>query len=281
MNHHEPTTLALGRESAERPPLAAPVPVLEMVDVSVGALKDPQRVVLEGVHWSVNEGDFWAIGGLHASGKSDFMALAAGLMPPLRGTFRVFGQEFQANFEEKWLEARRQLGLVFDGGQLLHHLTVAENVALPIRYHRNLSMLDAALEVEALLSLTGLIDLANHTPSSVTRNWQQRVGLARALALKPKVLLLDNPLTGLDPRDVAWWLDLLVQLSIGHPIMEGKPTTLVVSGDDLRPWKNRARQFGVLKDGKFSVVEHPAPGATPRDPLLHDLFGPPVTSQGT
>jgi putative ABC transport system ATP-binding protein len=279
MSLHNATSLVQEGETAEGPSLAAAVPVLEMVDVTVGALKDPQRVVLAGVNWAVNEGDFWAIGGLHASGKSDFMALAAGLIPPLHGTFRVFGQEFQTTFEEKWLEGRRQLGLVFDGGQLLHHLTVAENVALPLRYHRNLSMLDAALEVEALLSLTGLIALANHTPSGVTRNWQQRVGLARALALKPKVLLLDNPLTGLDPRDVSWWLDLLMQLSKGHPIMDGKPTTLVVSGDDFRPWKHRARQFGILKDGEFRVVEHPAPSATPPDPLLHDLFGSPVPTQ--
>src|SRR2546429_55018 len=80
--------------------------------------------------------------------------------------------------------------------------------------------------VQALLTLIGLDKLAGSYPGSMGRNWQQRVGLARALVLRPEALLLDNALAGLDPRDSWWWLELLAELSEGHPIMGEKPMTL-------------------------------------------------------
>jgi ABC-type transporter Mla maintaining outer membrane lipid asymmetry ATPase subunit MlaF len=106
----------------------------------------------------------------------------------------------------------------------------------------------------------------------VNRNWQQRIGLARALALKPEVLLLDNPLTGLDPRDAAWWLDIVDALAAGHPIVDGKPLTLVVTGDDLRPWQNRARQFAVLKNRQFVSLGARADLAGHTETHLQDLL---------
>ncbi len=230
---------------------SASSPALEMIDVTVTSLKDPARVVVEGVNWTVGAGDFWVIGGLHASGKSDFLALAAGIVRPTRGTYRVFGRALVGGYENELLAARLRLGLVFDGGQLLNHLTIAENIALPICYHGDCAPADAAARVEELLELTGLAPWAGETPNTISRNWQQRAGLARALALNPEVLFLDSPLTGLDPRDAAWWLEILAQLSAGHPIVSGRALTLVVSGDDFRPWQDRARQFAMLKHKQF------------------------------
>src|ERR1051326_179434 len=183
------------------PAQATTSPSLEMIDVTIGSLVDAEAVVLEHVNWKVAAGEFWAIGGLQASGKSDFMATAAGIMPPLHGVFRIFGQELGAGFRHELLPTRLRLGLVFDGGRPLNHLTVAENVALPIRYHRNLSLEEAESQTQALLEFTGLLDCADQTPGTMRRNLQQRIGLARALALKPEVLLLDGPLNGLDPRE--------------------------------------------------------------------------------
>lgn len=249
-----------------------PVLALEMIDVTVGSLKDPEWVVLKGVNWSVAAGDYWAIGGLNASGKSDFMAMAAGIMRPLAGIYRVFGRERAARFENELLEERLRIGLVFDGGQLFHHLTIAENIALPLRYHQNRAIEDVAGATAALLDLTGLTAVADENPGAISRNRQQRAGLARALSLNPEVLLLDNPLSGLDPRDVAWWLDLLDQLSAGHPIAGGRPKTLVVTGDDLRPWKERGHQFAVLKDTAFiNLGDRPALSAH-TEPLLRELL---------
>ena len=97
------------------------IPALEMRDVSVTALRDAGNVVLEGVNWTVASGDFWAVAGLLRSGKSDLMALAAGITRPARGSCRLFGRELVAGFEHERLALRLRVGLVFDGGHLLHH----------------------------------------------------------------------------------------------------------------------------------------------------------------
>jgi ABC-type transporter Mla maintaining outer membrane lipid asymmetry ATPase subunit MlaF len=257
------------------PPIQAeaePTPALQMTDVSIGSMYDPGRTVFAEVNWTVVPGEFWAIGGLHRSGKSDFMAAAAGLVRPLAGRYRVFGRDLSTGFRHELLEVRLRLGLVFDGGRLLNDLSVLENVALPLRYHRRLGEAEAARRTERLIEITGLGQWASRMPSSLGRNWQQRVGLARALALQPEILLLDSPLSGLDPRDALWWLEFLRQLSAGHAAMDGRPMTLVVSGDDLRPWKGLARRFAVLRGQRF-VPLHGEPEAIARDDLMQHLLG--------
>src|SRR5215510_10262575 len=146
---------------------AIDIPAMEMRDVTVTSIHDSSDAVLEGVNWTVAVGDFWAVAGLLRSGKSDLMALAAGITRPARGTYRLFGRELIAGFEYERLAARLHIGLVFDGGQLLHHLTLAENVALPLRYHfaHGGSELDG--RIEALIKLTGLEPWAERHPADV------------------------------------------------------------------------------------------------------------------
>src|SRR5689334_19839966 len=102
--------------SMPQKPASAGEPALEMIDVTVGSLADPNTIVLEGVNWRVAVSDYWVVGGLQASGKSDLLATAAGAMPPVHGGFRVFGQELGAGFDHEHLPTRLRLGLVFDGG---------------------------------------------------------------------------------------------------------------------------------------------------------------------
>ena len=234
-------------------PAQTGVPAIEMTGVTVGALREPDTTVAEGINWTVNTGDYWVVAGLHGSGKSDFLMLTGGLMPPCQGRYRLFGEEMPI-FEEARLKERLRLGLVFDGGQLFNQLTVAENVALPLRYHHNLSQVEAAAAVSDLLECTELTPWAESTPGTLGRGWQKRAGLARALALKPEVLLVDNPLAGLDPQHVHWWLGFLDQLSQGHSLMQGRPMTLVITTADFRPWKDHARQFAILNKRSFVVL---------------------------
>jgi len=256
----------------EMTPADSSVPALEMRDATVTSLRDAGLAVLEGVNWTVATGDFWAVAGLLRSGKSDLMALAAGITRPARGSCRLFGRELVAGFEHERLALRLRVGLVFDGGRLLHHLTLAENIALPLRYHFDDGGAAIDQRIRALVEFTGLEPWAESRPADVNRNWAQRIGLARALALKPEVLLLDSPLTGLDPRDAAWWLEMVDALAAGHPIVDGKPLTLVVTGDDLRPWRNRAKQFAVTRDRQFIALGSRAELAGHAEPLLQDLL---------
>ncbi|HUR45180.1 MAG TPA: ATP-binding cassette domain-containing protein, partial [Candidatus Saccharimonadales bacterium] len=118
--------------------------------------------------------------------------------------------------------------------------------------HRPLE--EVILRVEALLEFVDMRDRGAALPMALSRNWQQRVGLARALVLKPDILLFDTPLTGLDPRDAGWWLDIIDDLAKGHPLLDNHPATVVATADDLRPWRPRARQFGLLRNGTLLVV---------------------------
>ena len=229
-------------------------PALELKGVTVMALRDPAQSVLQDVNWTVARYDYWAVAGLLRSGKSDLMALAAGITQPAIGTYHLFGRELASGFEHEQLALRLRIGLVFDGGQLLHDLTLEDNIALPLRYHAGLSVLEINERIRALLEFTGLEPWAERRPDSINRSWQQRIGLARALALRPEVLLLDSPLTGLDPRDAAWWLETVDGLAAGHPLLGGRPLTLVVTGDDLRPWLAHARRFAVLRSGHFIPI---------------------------
>ena len=85
----------------------------------------------------------------------------------------------------------------------------------------------------------------------VSANWRSRVALARALILKPEILLLDNPLSGLGGRHRAWLQDFLDQLWKGHPWLDNRPLTLVVTTDDFGPWQSSSRRFALLHDGRF------------------------------
>jgi ABC-type transporter Mla maintaining outer membrane lipid asymmetry ATPase subunit MlaF len=253
-------------------PADTSIPALEMRDVTVTAVRNANHIVLEGVNWAVSVGDFWAVAGLLRSGKSDLMALAAGVTRPARGSCRIFGKELAAGFEREQLALRLRIGMVFDGGQLVHHLTLAENIALPLRYHFDDGGEAIDQRIRSLVEFTGLEPWAESHPAALNRNWQQRIGLARAVALKPEVLLLDNPLTGLDPRDATWWLNTLDSLAAGHPIVDGKPLTLVVTDDDLRPWRNRAKQFAILRDRQFLSLGTRADLVSHSEPLLQELL---------
>lgn len=231
----------------------APAKMIEMRGVTVTSMKSPGTSVAEGVNWIVNAGEFWVVAGPQHSGKTDFLMTAGGIMSPASGDYAFLGESMPI-FEDSRLSHRLKMGFVFDGGQLLGHLTVTENVALPLQYHRNLPTAEIEARVRELLEATGLTDWAHATPANLGQSWRQRVGLARALALQPDLLFLDSPLNGLDLRHTAWWLRFLDTLSRGHRIAGGKPLTLVVTADALRPWRKHAGRVACLAGGRLTVL---------------------------
>jgi ABC-type transporter Mla maintaining outer membrane lipid asymmetry ATPase subunit MlaF len=247
------------------------IPAIEMRGVSVAAMRDTSFIVVEDVNWSVAAGEFWVIAGQEHSGKSDLLMLAAGLMPPAAGSYKLFGND-TGNFGEAELAERLRVGFVFQGGHLFNQLTIAENVALPLQYGQNLSPGAAALEVQALLELMELAPLADVTPSNIAANWRQRAALARALILKPEVLLLDNPLSGLGARHLQWWLRFLDRLSRGHEQLGGGPMTIAATADDLRPWQNARRKFALLRDKRFIPLGSWNEIETANDPIVKELL---------
>jgi len=228
-------------------------PAIEMRGAGARSMRDPGITVAEGVNWTVQPGEFWVIAGPQRGGKTDFLMMAAGLSAPEGGAYRAFDSEMPI-FEDTRLKERLRLGFVFDGGKLFDHLTMIENVALPISFHENLPANEARARAEKLLEAMDVMTYADRTPSTVAWHWQQRAGLARALALKPELLLLDNPLVGLDPRNAAWWLNSLGALNRGHALTDGKPVTIVVTAQDFWSWRNQARSFAALIDRQLRVL---------------------------
>ncbi len=248
---------------------------LEMRGVSVAAMRDISFTVVEEVNWSVAAGEFWVVAGQQHSGKSDFLMMTAGLMAPVKGSYKLFGTETQSLGEAELAE-RLRVGFVFEGGQLFNHLTIRENVALPLQYHRDLPSAAAAQAVQTLLDLMELTPLADITPPNISDNWRQRAALARALILKPEMLLLDNPLGRLGGRHLQWWLRLLERLWRGHEWCGGKPMTLVATTDDLRPWQSAQRKFALLRDRQFFPLGSWNDVTSASDPIVKELLAVPV-----
>jgi len=249
----------------------ANLPAIEMRGVNVAAMRDATFTVVENVNWSVATGEAWVIAGQEQTGKSDFLMLAAGLMAPAAGSLRILGNDPE-NFGEAELPERLRVGFVFQGGQLFSQLTIAENIALPLRYHKNLAAADVAGPVALLLDRLELTPLADVTPANVAANWRSRAALARALILQPEILLLDNPLAGLGARHRQWWLRFLDQLARGHEILAGRPMTLVVTADDLRPWQHAQRKFALLHDKKFIPLGGWPEVEASGDPVVKELL---------
>jgi ABC-type sulfate/molybdate transport systems ATPase subunit len=136
-------------------------------------------------------------------------------------------------------------------------LTVAENVALPLRYHREAAQSETEIQerVGAIIQMTGLEEWAGHTARNLGASWHPRVGLARALALAPEVLLLDEPLAGLEVRHRRWWLGFLDALAAGHALMRGRALTLITTTTDFGEWLEHGRQFAEVRGQSWRALE--------------------------
>lgn len=230
-------------------------PLIEMIDAAIMPLQLTGNLETEAFNWRVFPENFWVIGGLFGSGKSDFLATAAGLQRPARGVVKLFGQETFTLKEEILLKQRRRIGLVFsNGGRLFNRLSIAENVALPLRYHQNWTETEAENSVREIMELTDLISFARKIPSALSLSWRQRAALARALILKPEILLLDRPLAGLDLRHQRWTLDFLAKLAEGSAFYGGKKLTILTTAENLEPWKDVARQFAILRNNQWQEI---------------------------
>jgi ABC-type sulfate/molybdate transport systems ATPase subunit len=249
--------------------------IIEMRGAHIAALRDAALTVVQGVEWSVQPGEFWVVAGQQYSGKSDLLLHAAGLMAPEQGVCRVFGCDVR-DLDETRLAERQRVGFVFADGRLFNQLTVAENVALPLRYHRDLTDAEAARAVELLLDLLELSSLADSTPGNLTSSWRQRVALARALVLKPELLLLDNPLGRLGGPHWQWLLNFLDHLWRGHEFFGGRPMSIVVTTEDLRAWQHSARKFAVLHAGTFNALGNWQGEEFARHQAVKDLLSVPL-----
>jgi phospholipid/cholesterol/gamma-HCH transport system ATP-binding protein len=157
------------------------------------------QTVLDGVNLQVARGETLVVLGRSGTGKSVLLKLLIGLHRPDSGSIRVLGQEITGLSLDALNQIRKKLGFVFQYAALYDFLTVAENVEFPLKYHTKMTARERRRHALELLARVGMEEVAAKKPTEISGGMKKRVGLARALALEPDIMLYDEPTAGLDP----------------------------------------------------------------------------------
>jgi phospholipid/cholesterol/gamma-HCH transport system ATP-binding protein len=222
---------------------AAPVVAVEDVCKAFAGHK-----VLDGISLHVARGETLAVLGRSGTGKSVLLRLIIGLEIPDAGSIRIHGQDISGLAMDRMGTIRKKMGFLFQHAALYDSLTVAENVAFPLEHHRrDISRPDRYDRVMQLLAEVGMEGDADKMPSDISGGMQKRVGLARALALEPEILLLDEPTAGLDPISSGEIDDLILKLQ-----RERRMASIVVT-HDLHSARTIANSLALLDRGKVVI----------------------------
>jgi phospholipid/cholesterol/gamma-HCH transport system ATP-binding protein len=220
-------------------------PMIRLVDVhkSFG----PKRV-LTGFSLDVNEGETTVIIGYSGSGKSVAIKHIVGLLEPDAGTVFVDGQEVPTLRRRELYRLRSKIGYVFQFAALFDSLTIGDNVAMGLRKQSDLSADEIEQRVHEALSLVDLPNVQERFPAELSGGMRKRVGIARAIALRPKYILYDEPTTGLDPVTSAVIDQLMIRMR------DTLGVTSVVITHDMRSAYTVGTRIAMLYEGRVRQV---------------------------
>ncbi len=204
--------------------------------------------VLSGITLAVNRGETLAVLGRSGTGKSVLLRLIIGLEKPDSGSILIHGRDIAGLSLDQLGEIRMKMGFLFQHAALYDSLTVEQNVAFPLLHHKKeMSKSDRRDRVKQLLSEVGMEGQLEKMPSDISGGMQKRVGLARALALDPDILLLDEPTAGLDPISSGEIDDLVLKLQAEHQMAS------IVVTHDLHSAKTIAGRLALLDKGSVVI----------------------------
>ena len=224
------------------------------------------RTVLNGLNLSIGEGEIVFILGTSGTGKSVLLKNIVGLMKPDEGEIWIDGEKVSEYSENQYLAVRKKCGMVFQHPALFDSLNVFENIAFGLRRHFRLSEAEIKTRVEKSLRLVHLGDIDRRFPAEISYGMQKRVSLARTVALYPKILLFDEPTTGLDPITTTAINELILNLS-----RELKTTSIVVS-HDMNCALTIADRIVVLDKGQIAEQGTPEELKKSQHPLVQDFL---------
>ena len=223
-------------------PNGKPVILIRKLHKSFG-----KQTVLNGVDLEVAHGKTLMILGRSGMGKSVLLKLIIGLQKPDSGSIQVDGKEIVGLSLDHLNEVRIRIGFLFQNAALYDSLTVAENVAFPLKRHTEMSVAEQKDRVHELLSRVGMEEAGEKKPAEISGGMRKRVGLARALALNPEIMLSDEPTAGLDPITAGEINELIRELK-----QERQMSSIVVT-HDLHSAKTVSDSVALLDKGEIVI----------------------------
>jgi phospholipid/cholesterol/gamma-HCH transport system ATP-binding protein len=209
------------------------------------------KKVLNGIDLEVGRGESLMLVGGSGAGKSVFIKHLIGLLQPDDGHVVVDGVDLTLASPEAVLELRKRFGMTFQEGALFDSMTVADNIAFPVRRHTKKSEPEVAARVRECLDLVRLPGIEHKMPSELSGGMRRRVGFARAIALEPEILLFDEPTTGLDPINTA---------AIGAVINQLRRelgVTAVTITHDMGLATRIADRVAMMRRGRIHMIDTP------------------------
>lgn len=242
----------------------AGVPVIEVSHVCT---RFGDAVVHDDINLTIMQGEIFAIAGGNGSGKTTLLREIIGLQTPAEGTIRLFGQDMPGLEERGAYDVYRRFGVMFQQGALFSSLTLAENVAVPLKEHTDIPP-ELVRDIVALkIAAVGLpMDSARKYPSELSGGMRRRAALARAIVMDPELLFLDEPTAGLDPIIAAGFDELVLHLKAVLGL------TVVMVTHDLDSLWRIADRVAVLGNGNILDVGTMQELAGSTEPHIYEYF---------
>jgi phospholipid/cholesterol/gamma-HCH transport system ATP-binding protein len=251
-----------------------PDPIIQVQEVTK---RFDGHAVLDKVRLEVLEGETLVIIGGSGSGKSTLLRLMIGNIRPDGGDIIGLGRGLRNMNESQLSDYRRSIGVLFQSGALFNSMNVADNVALPLREHTDLPEETIEIMVKIKLELVGLREHADKMPAQLSGGMKKRAGLARAIALDPRILFYDEPSAGLDPVTSAEIDQLIIDLNVKLGV------TSVVVTHEMDSAFRVADRMVLLDRGRFVAAGTPDEMRDSTDPLVrqfvHGLTEGPLTDR--
>ena len=224
------------------------------------------KPVLKGMSLSIEPGEVMFIIGTSGVGKSVTIKILIGLIRLDKGEIHYAGERLDTMSEAQLGPVRKRIGMVFQNATLFDSLTLAENVALPLRKHKGMRQKDALAEAARRLDQVGMLDYADRSPAELSDGMRKRAAIARTLSLEPEVVLFDEPTTGLDPVS-ARRIDALI-----HRTSKELGATSIVVSHDLVSIFSIADRIAFIYQGRVHMVGTPAEFKGTDDPVVQQFI---------
>jgi phospholipid/cholesterol/gamma-HCH transport system ATP-binding protein len=222
--------------------------------------------VHKGINLAVKEGEILSLIGSSGSGKTILLKEIIGLLRPDRGKVFVMGRDVATLREKELLEVRRNVGMVFQGSALFDSLTVLENVAYPLKEHIRLSKSEIKERVRERLAMVGLYGIEHKMPGELSGGMKKRVALARAIATDPRIILYDEPNTGVDPINARKINELIIDLR------ERLGVTSMVVTHDLQSVRMVTDRIAMLYEGRIIAEGNWKDFEASQDPFIREFM---------